>query len=97
MLKLIGFFSFFSQVLFSLIFCTLFIFASISFFFLRMSSACSVMAASLFGFPSPDPDRPLDHILTLMSSFKSLNYLQEYDWSNLFIKDSTHYFTINNL
>ena len=66
MLRLIGFFSFFSQVLFSLIFCTLFILASISFFFLRMSSACSVMAASLLGFPSPDPGRPLDHILTLM-------------------------------
>ena len=62
MLKLIGFFSFFSEGLLSLIFCTAAIFASISFFFFRISSACSVMATSLLGFPSPGPGLPLDHI-----------------------------------
>ena len=62
MLKLIGFFSFFSVGLLSLIFCTAAIFASISFFFLRMSSACSVIATSLLGFPSPGLGLPLGHI-----------------------------------
>ena len=60
MLILIGFFSFFSVWLFSLIFCTAAILASISFFFLRIRSACSDMATSLLGLlPS---GLPLDHI-----------------------------------
>ena len=62
MLRLMGFFSFFSVGLLSLIFCTAAIFASISFFFLRMSSACSVIATSLLGFPSPGLGLPLGHI-----------------------------------
>ena len=73
MLKLIGFFSFFSLELFSLILATAAIFASISFFFLRMRSACSDMAASLRGLPSPGPGPalPLDHMTSTLETVTS--------------------------
>ena len=75
MLKLIGFFSFFSLVLFSLILATAAIFASISFFFLRMRSACSDMAASLRGLPSPGPGPalPLDHMTSSLETVTSVS------------------------